>query len=140
MERLRQRADFLAAGAGLRIPSAAFVLQARRRDDGEPARFGFTVSRKVGTAVERNRARRRLKDVVRRAAADGVSPGHDYVLVARREALTRPFNRLIADFGGALHRLASGRGQPARPPASRPGGRQPSKNTNTAATDASGDK
>src|SRR5688572_12306897 len=55
MERLRQRADFLAAATGVKAPAAAFVLQARRRDDDGPVRIGFTVSRKVGTAVERNR-------------------------------------------------------------------------------------
>ena len=53
MERLRQRADFLAAATGTKMPTAAFVLQARKRDDAGPVRVGFTVSRKVGTAVER---------------------------------------------------------------------------------------
>ena len=108
MERLRRRADFLAAAAGPRAPAAAFVLQARRRDDEGPARFGFTASRKVGTAVERNRARRRLKEMVRLAAMERVRPGYDYVLVARRAALTRPFDRLVEDFDGALRRIGSG--------------------------------
>ena len=57
MERLRRRGEFLAAAKGLRAPASAFVLQVRRREDEGPARLGFTVSRKVGTAVERNRAR-----------------------------------------------------------------------------------
>lgn len=105
MEKLRQRADFLAAAAGSRVPAAAFVLQARRRDDDGPARFGFTVSRKVGTAVERNRARRRLKEVVRSFAMERVKPGHDYVLVARRAALTRPFMQMVEDLDGALRRV-----------------------------------
>ena len=105
MERLRQRADFLAVASGRRVAAAAFVLQAQRRDDQGPARFGFTVSRKVGTAVERNRARRRLKEMVRLAPMGRFRPGHDYVLVARRAALTRPFDQLIADFSGALRRL-----------------------------------
>ncbi len=113
MERLRQRADFLAASSGLRASTAAFVLQARRRDDEEPARLGFTVSRKVGNAVMRNRVRRRLKDAVKRAAMD-VKPGHDYVLVARTAALTRGFDELVADFAGALRRLAPGRGRANR--------------------------
>ena len=65
MERLRQRADFLAAATGVKIPAAAFVLQAKRRGDQGPARFGFTVSKKVGNAVERNRVRRRLREIVR---------------------------------------------------------------------------
>ena len=54
MERLKQRADFLAAAKGARVPAGPFVLQVRPRGDSAPARFGFTVSRKVGTAVERN--------------------------------------------------------------------------------------
>ena len=120
MQRLRQRADFVAAATGPRAPAAAFVLQARRRDDEGPARFGFTASRKLGTAVERNRARRRLKEMVRLAPMERVSPGYDYVLVARRAALTRPFERLVEDFSGALRRLGSGPGRAKRPAA--PGG------------------
>jgi ribonuclease P protein component len=107
MERLRQRADSLAAAAGPRVPAAAFVLQARRRDDDGPARFGFTVSRKVGTAVERNRARRRLKEMVRLTTMERVKPGHDYVLVARRAALTRPFAQMVEDLDGALRRVGA---------------------------------
>jgi ribonuclease P protein component len=108
MERLRHRADFLAASSGLRASTTGFVLQARGREDEGPARLGFTVSRKVGNAVVRNRVRRRLRDAVKRAAMD-VKPGHDYVLVARTAALTRGFEELVADFSGALGRLKPGR-------------------------------
>ena len=117
MERLRQRADFLAAAAGPRVPAAAFVLQARRRDDDGPARFGFTVSRKVGTAVERNRARRRLKEMVRLTTMERVKPGHDYVLVARRAALTRPCAQMVEDLDGALRRVGAGQDRGKRPAA-----------------------
>ncbi len=109
MERLRQRADFLAAATGVKVPTAAFVLQARQRDDGGPVRVGFTVSRKVGTAVERNRVRRRLKEMVRRAGATGLSAGHDYVLIGRRAALSLPFERITEDFNRALRRLRASR-------------------------------
>lgn len=109
MERLRQRADFLAAAAGVRAPATGFVLQVRGRGDDGPPRFGFTASRKVGTAVERNRARRRLRDVVRRTDAADVATGHDYVLVARRAALSLPFDRLVAEFRSALRRVADKR-------------------------------
>jgi ribonuclease P protein component len=103
MERLRRRADFLAAATGRKVPTAAFLLQARKRDDGGPARVGFTVSGKVGSAVERNRVRRRLKQAVRLAA--GLSPGHDYVLIGRRAALSLPFEQISEDFQRALRRV-----------------------------------
>jgi ribonuclease P protein component len=108
MERLKQRADFLAAAAGAKAPAGAFVLQARERHDGAPSRFGFTVSKKVGNAVERNRVRRRLREVVRLSVAQSAMArptGHDYVLIGRRAALGTPFDRMIADFAGALKRV-----------------------------------
>lgn len=104
MERLRQRADFLAAATGAKAPSTAFVLQAlKRRDDG-PVRIGFTVSKKVGNAVERNRVRRRLREIMRLAPL-GMRPGHDYVLIGRRAALVQPFDRIVADLDRALTRV-----------------------------------
>ena len=105
MERLKQRADFLAAAAGAKAQSANFVLQARARGDSAPSRVGFTVSKKVGNAVERNRVRRRLRAVVRLSCAIAAPTGHDYVLIGRRGALTAPFERLKADFAGALKRV-----------------------------------
>jgi ribonuclease P protein component len=109
MERLRQRADFLAAATGTKVPAAAFVLQSRKRADEGPVRFGFTVSKKVGNAVERNRVRRRLREVVRLAEPDRLRSGHDYVLIGRRAALKVPFDRLTQDFEGALRRAHAGR-------------------------------
>ena len=109
MERLRQRADFLAAATGAKAPTAAFILQARARNDDAPSRVGFTVSKKVGNAVERNRVRRRLREVVRGAAGLSAAAGHDYVLIGRRTALTTPFDRLVADFAGALRRVHKAR-------------------------------
>ncbi len=104
MQRLRQRADFLAAATGLKVSAGAFVLQARRRSDDGPARVGFTVSKKVGNAVERNRVRRRLREIVRLSPLPLLS-GHDYVLVGRRAALTLPFSRIAQDYQGALKRV-----------------------------------
>jgi ribonuclease P protein component len=105
MERLRQRADFLAAATGPRAPVSGFVLQALdRREDG-PVRVGFTVSKKVGNAVERNRVRRRLREVVRLTRHAPLRPGHDYVLIGRRAALELPFERLVEDFTRALGRV-----------------------------------
>ena len=108
MERLKQRADFLDTAIGIKAPAAAFVLQARNRRDQRPARFGFTVSKKVGNAVERNRVRRRLREIVRLSAANRLRAGHDYVLVGRRAALTLPFARMTQDFEGALRRVHAG--------------------------------
>jgi ribonuclease P protein component len=110
MERLRRRAEFLAVAAGAKVPASAFVLQARPRDDAGPARVGFTVSKKVGTAVERNRVRRRLKEAVRRSASQAMRCGHDYVIVGRRTALTMDFERLIGELQQSLVRLHAMRG------------------------------
>lgn len=109
MERVKQRSDFLAAAAGAKAPGLALILQARERNDAGPPRVGFTVSRKVGTAVERNRVRRRLREIVRLSAAGRLHSGKDYVLIGRRAALELPFDRLCADFLGALARVHRGR-------------------------------
>ncbi len=115
LERLRQRADFLAAATGSRAPASGFVLQAlQRREDG-PVRVGFTVSKKVGNSVERNRVRRRLREVVRLSQSAPLQPGHDYVLIGRRAALRMPFERLVEDFSRAIGRLHGGKDRPATP-------------------------
>jgi ribonuclease P protein component len=108
MERLRQRADFLAAASGSKTSAPAFVLQVRKRTEDGPVRFGFTVTKKIGNAVERNRIRRRLRQMVRLAAGD-LTPGHDFVLIGRRAALKLPFDRMVQDFDGALRRIHAGR-------------------------------
>jgi ribonuclease P protein component len=105
MDRLRQRADFLAVANGARVSRAAFALQARRRDDQGPIRVGFTVTKKNGTATERNRIRRRLRELVKRLDVISMRPHHDYVLVGRREALTRDFAVMLDDLRAALKRL-----------------------------------
>jgi len=105
MDRLRQRADFLAVANGARVSSAAFVVQSRRRDDDGPIRVGFTVSRKNGTAAERNRIRRRLRELVKLLDVISMRPHSDYVLVGRRAALKRDFATMLDDLRSALHRL-----------------------------------
>lgn len=101
---LSRRADFLRAAAARRQGTASLLLQARARGDGSGAiRFGLTASKKIGNAVARNRARRRL-----RAAARALLPalgraGWDYVIVARPQAtISVPWNNLIADLARAL--------------------------------------
>lgn len=105
MDRLRQRADFLAVADGVRVNSAAFVVQSRRRDDSGPVRVGFTVTKKNGTATERNRIRRRLRELVKRLDIISMRPHSDYVLVGRRAALSRDFATMLDDLRSALHRL-----------------------------------
>ncbi len=106
MDRLRQRADFLAVANGPRMNSAAaFEVQSRARGDDGPVRVGFTVTKKVGTATERNRVRRRLRELVKRLDAVSMRPHSDYVLVGRRAALTRDFATMLDDLRSALLRL-----------------------------------
>jgi ribonuclease P protein component len=74
-------------------------------------RFGLTASRKVGNAVARNRARRRLREVARLLLPAMAAPGCDYVLIGRRVTLERPFALLLADLETALLRLGAGKGR-----------------------------
>ena len=113
MERLRRRTDFRAAATGARVSVKAFVVQARHRAEDGPVRVGFTVSKQVGNAVERNRVRRRLREIVRLSATSGstggttgsLHAGHDYVLIGRRSALRLPFGEMKRDFEVALGRI-----------------------------------
>ena len=105
MDRLKQRADFVAAASGPRMAGPAFVLQSRPRGDTGPVRVGFTVTKKVGTATERNRIRRRLRELVKRVDVISMRPHHDYVLVGRRAALDRGFAVMLDDLRSALGRL-----------------------------------
>lgn len=102
-----QRADFVRASRALRRSTAGLNLQARRRDPSETAtcgiRVGFTCTRKVGNAVARNRAKRRLREVARAVLPQDGLDGWDYVLVGKREATAaRPFDKLLDDLRRAL--------------------------------------
>ena len=113
MERLRRRTDFRAAATGVRASGAAFALQARRRAEDGPARVGFTVSRQVGNAVERNRVRRRLRELVKTTGGSALRTGHDYLLIGRRTALVAPFGDMIDEFARALRRVHAARQAPS---------------------------
>lgn len=108
---LRKRADFLAAARARRQGTATMMVQGRDRSDGDPGiRVGFTCSKKVGNAVARNRAKRRLRAVAREILPAGGQPGWDYVLIGRSgETGVRPFDDLRRDLTFALGRLR-GRG------------------------------
>jgi len=82
------------------------ILQAcRQAGDTGPVRVGYTASRRVGGAVARNRARRRLRAAVAAVMPQHARTGYDYVLVARAATVRRPFGALVQDLEAALRRL-----------------------------------
>ncbi|MAC77023.1 MAG: ribonuclease P protein component [Rhodobacteraceae bacterium] len=105
---LSRRADFLRAARARRQGTPGFHLQARRRAPGEAdgIRVGFTCSKKVGNAVARNRAKRRLREIARAILPVAGHPGWDYVLIGRAQVTAdRPFEALKADLAEALRRI-----------------------------------
>ena len=118
---LQKRADFLAAARARRQGMPGFLLKARRRDDDGPARIGFTCSKKIGNAVARNRAKRRLRAIAREVIPAEGQGGWDYVLVGRPEATaTRDFGEMRLDLARALARVHAGPDPRAPDPGSQP--------------------
>jgi ribonuclease P protein component len=118
VERLKNRTDFLRVSrARRRSVAGGLIVETAPRptdpaksvaaDEAPPFRVGFTTSRKVGNAVERNRARRRLRAAVEQVMPLHARRGQDYVIIARRTTLTRPFDKLIRDLESALIQLGS---------------------------------
>lgn len=105
--RLKKRPAFLRAAGGRKVHAALFTVQGIARPDREAgeARVGFTVTKKVGGAVERNRIKRRLREAVRIAPDLELQPTHDYVIVARRAALEVPFATLTSGLVAAVAKL-----------------------------------
>jgi ribonuclease P protein component len=112
---LKRRSEFLRLRGGLRHGTAAFLIEGKGRANAAASgstRFGFTVSKRLGTAVVRNRIRRRLKAAVGQVAGEHAEAGFDYVLVARDKALERPFALLKQDLERAFARIrAQARGE-----------------------------
>jgi len=109
--RLTRRAEFLKAARAPYQARTAVVIQARKRSeaedtDAEAIRTGFTATKKVGNAVVRNRAKRRLREAARLLLPVHGLPGHDYVFIARAGTLSRPWAGLLDDVKAALVRLA----------------------------------
>ena len=103
--RLKKRAEFLRVAAkGKKAPRPGLVLQAMPRQDDQPARLGFTVTKKVGNAVVRNRTRRRLKEAARLLLREQPVTGVDLVLIGRDGTRARPFEALRQDLVKALKR------------------------------------
>ena len=106
VETLRHRADFLACARGRRQGTPGLMLQALPRAEDGPVRVGFTCSKKVGNAVARNRAKRRLREVARLLLPEHGRPGWDYVLIGSRDnTAARPFDQLQSDLLHALSRV-----------------------------------
>ena len=103
---LTKRADFLAANAGRRAATAGFVLLVRDRKDGDQTkRVGFTVTKKIGGAVVRNRMKRRFRALAREILpADGYT-GSDHVMIGRSGGVERDFSALRSDLSRALEKI-----------------------------------
>ncbi len=129
--RLKKRPEFLkTAATGAKWVTPGLILQARRRpppaiaESGKAAirkpreedevRVGFTVSRKVGNATQRNRARRRLRAAAAEVLPELGRPGTDYVLIGRARTLDRPYAELVEDLRSALERIGPSQGRRRR--------------------------
>lgn len=131
MPRLKKRGEFVrAAHSGLHASTPGLVLQAYKRgepaDQRGPARVGFTTSKKVGNAVKRNRARRRLRALAEAVLGPEAQHGLDYVLVGRTATVDRPFADLSRDLAMAIERVHSGRAKPRGPRRPRKAGKETS--------------
>ncbi|MCX9146994.1 ribonuclease P protein component [Erythrobacter sp. WG] len=116
---LTKRADFLAANSGTRNARAGFVLLTRP-NGGQGIRYGITVTKKIGSAVTRNRMKRRFRELLRAALPVQGLADHDHVLIGRAGGIERDFHLMADELAKALERAREGRGDPA-------GGRRPRK-------------
>lgn len=109
LARLTKRPEYLAVARTQRKwVTPSFILQAKSGESDSPPRAGFTTSKKVGNAVARNRARRRLKEATRAILPQLGQAGWDYVFIGRQAAISYPFDKMNSDIRWALAKLASG--------------------------------
>ncbi|UKV15251.1 ribonuclease P protein component [Thalassospiraceae bacterium SW-3-3] len=129
MERLKKRAEFLrVAGTRRKWVTQGLILQGAPRPGIKPdteyagedrlARVGFTVTKKVGKAVVRNRVRRRLRAVADQLMSEMALPGWDYVVIGRQQTIDRDFEKLVDDMRFALRRIPDAK--PSAPDSQRP--------------------
>jgi len=118
---LKRRADFLRVRGGARCATAAFVLEAKSREPqssaADQARFGFTVTKRLGNAVARNRIKRRLRAAARDVHMHHTRPEFDYVVIARSSAVDTAYSILVDDLTKALdrvHKASRGRNRDAK--------------------------
>ena len=113
IRKLTRRSEFLACAKAPYCARGAIVLQAlAREDDDALVRVGFTATKRIGGAVQRNRAKRRMREAARQILPLIATPGTDYVIIARNGVITRDWTRLLDDVKSALLRLATERKGP----------------------------
>lgn len=133
VERLKKRTEFLrVAGTRRKWVTQGLILQGAPRPGIKPdteyagedllARVGFTVTKKVGKAVVRNRVRRRLRAVAEQLMTELALPGWDYVVIGRNQTIDRPFEKLVDDMRFALRRVPDAKPSPADSRRPRKGG------------------
>lgn len=107
VKRITKRSDFIQASHAKRLGVKGFLLQARNRnDDDQTIRVGFTCSKKVGNAVARNRAKRRLREITNLILISSAKKGWDYVLIGKKEVTaSRDFIKLKNDLTYALQKI-----------------------------------
>ena len=113
ISKLTRRSEFLACAKAPYCAKGAIVVQARpREDDDTLIRVGFTATKRIGGAVQRNRAKRRMREAARQVLPLIATPGTDYVIIARTGVITREWTRLLDNVKSALLRLATERSDP----------------------------